>query len=662
MKNTIFTLLLLLTHLSLMGQQPLSVSSPDGKLKASIELKDKITYSVSHETDQVVAPSTIALILTNGEQLGVNPELKDSKKNNVNQTIDAPFYKRSKITDNYNELVLNFRGDFSLIFRAYNEGIAYRFKTSKKKGFEVKNEEANFNFNSDYSAFVPYVNKSGTPTIEEQFWNSFENVYTHTNLSKLNSQKLAFLPLVVEVANGKKVCITEADLHNYPGMYLIKKEGQQGLSAVFAPYPKKMEQGGHNQLQEIVKEREGYIAKATGTRNFPWRVINVSSQDRELIDNDMVYKLAAPSKVKDVSWIKPGKVAWDWWNDWNIYGVDFKSGINNPTYKYYIDFASANNIEYVILDEGWAVNLKADLLQVIPEIDLKELISYGKEKNVGIILWAGYYAFNRDMENVCKHYSEMGIKGFKVDFMDRDDQEMVEFYDRSAEVAVKYKLILDFHGAYKPTGLQRTYPNVLNFEGVYGLEQLKWGDLDQVTYDVTIPFIRMVAGPMDYTQGAMRNATKENYRAVNSEPMSQGTRCRQLAQYIIFEAPFNMLCDNPSNYMREPETTKFIAAIPTTWENTIPLSGKIGEHVAIARQSGNNWYIGAMTNWDKRDQEIDLSFLPQGNYKAEVFKDGINADRAARDFKYEVINVPADRKLKISLAPGGGFVGRIYKE
>lgn len=656
--------IMLLTYYSGVAQQLHTVASPDGKIKATIGLKDKITYHINHESDQVVAPSALSLKLTNGEHLGVNPKLKNVKKNNVNQTVDAPFYKRSKIKDNYNELVMNFKGDYSVAFRAYNDGVAYRFITSKKKDFEVENEEATFNFNSDYTAYVPYVNKAENSSIEEQFWNSFENTYTHTNLSKLNPRKLAFLPLVVEVANGKKVCITEADLENYPGMYLINKNGQQGLSAVYAPYPKRVEQGGHNQLQGLVKEREGYIARVKGTRTFPWRVMIISSEDKQLTDNDMVYKLASASKVKDLSWIKPGKVAWDWWNDWNIYGVDFKSGINTQTYKYYIDFASDNNIEYVILDEGWAVNLKADLLQVVPEIDLKELINYGKQKNVGIILWAGYYAFNRDMENVCKHYSDMGVKGFKVDFMDRDDQKMVEFYQRAAEVGAKYKMLIDFHGAYKPTGLQRTYPNVLNFEGVHGLEQLKWGstEIDQVTYDVTIPFIRMVAGPMDYTQGAMRNASKSNYRPVNSEPMSQGTRCRQLAEYVIFEAPFNMLCDNPSNYMREPESTKFIAAVPTVWDNTVALDGKVGEYVAIARQSGNEWYVGALTNWDKRDQELDLSFLPEGNYKAEVFRDGVNADRAAQDYKREVIDVPGDRKLKISMAPGGGFVARIYQD
>ena len=378
----------------------------------------------------------------------------------------------------------------------------------------------------------------------------------------------------------------------------------------------------------------------------------------------MVYKLATPNQLADISWIKPGKVAWDWWNDWNIRNVDFESGVNDETYKYYIDFAATHGIEYVILDEGWAVNKQADLFQVIPEINLKELVEYGKSKNVNLILWAGYWAFNRDIEGICKHYAEMGIKGFKVDFMDRDDQQMVDFYHRAAQIAAKYKLMLDFHGAYKPTGLQRTYPNVINFEGVHGLEQMKWSpaSVDQVAYDVTIPFIRMVAGPMDYTQGAMRNATRSNYRPVNSEPMSQGTRVRQLAQYVIFEAPFNMLCDNPSNYMAEPECTQFIAEIPTVWDETVALNGEISKYVTIARRTGNQWYLGSMTNWDARTLEVDLSFLGTGNYKAEIFCDGVNAHRTAMDYRKDTVDVPANRKMTLKMAPGGGFVMKIMKK
>lgn len=668
MRNTYKSYILLLIlaiiccRTSVSAQKQFLVQSPDNELKVNISVGNTIEYSVSHNGDLMIANSPISMSLTNGMSFGVNPRIAKLSTKTLNDTITASVYKRKEIADTYNELILKFKEGFSLVFRAYNDGIAYRFISDLKKPFEVKSEEVNFNFPTDQKAYIPYVQIIKEP-IEKQFYNSFENTYQHINISQWDKKRLAFLPLVVEGVNGKKVCITESDLTNYPGMYLYNGNGSTNLSGVFAPYPKDIKQGGHNMLQGEVQSAEPYIARYNGATNFPWRIIIVSENDKELADNDMVYKLATPNKLADASWIKPGKVAWDWWNDWNLYDVDFRSGINNETYKYYIDFASQHGIEYVILDEGWAVNLQADLFQVVPEIDLKELVDYANKKNVGLILWAGYYAFNKDIEGICKHYSEMGIKGFKVDFMDRDDQPMVDFHYRAAEIAAKYHMMLDYHGTYKPTGLQRTFPNVINFEGVHGLEQMKWSpeSVDQVTYDVTIPFIRMVAGPLDYTQGAMRNASKGNYRPINSEPMSQGTRCRQLAEYIIFESPLNMLCDNPSNYMREKECTEFIANVPTVWDNTIALNGKIGEYITIAREKDDVWYVGSLTNWDARTLDVDLSFLGEGSFKAEVFKDGANADRSGHDYKKEVIDIPSDRKLSIPMASGGGYVMKIYK-
>lgn len=643
------------------AQKTFTVQAPDGKLTATVSVGDIVEYSVSHDGDVMLDKSAISMTLANGTVWGKNAKLSGSSTKTVNEVIDAVIYKRNKIADNYNELTLRFRGDYQIIFRAYNDGIAYRFVSTTKKPFIVESEQAEFNFPADNKIFVAYANKKGT--LESQYQNSFEQPYHHIPLSEWDKQRLGITPLLVEGVNGKKICITEADLMDYPGMFLYPGDKSNSLNGRYAPYPKVIEQGGHNKLQGMVKSRENYLAKYNKGTSFPWRTVIVSTKDSELADSDMVYKLATPSKG-DYSWVKPGKVAWEWWNAWNLYGVDFRTGINNETYKYYIDFASDHGIEYVILDEGWAVNLKADLYQVVPEIDLKELIRYGESKNVGIILWAGYYAFNRDIEGICKHYSDMGVKGFKIDFMDRDDQPMVDFHRRGAEIGAKYKMLIDYHGTYKPTGLQRTYPNVINFEGVNGLEQLKWSgpELDQVKYDVLIPFIRQVAGPMDYTQGAMRNATKRNYRQVNSETMSQGTRCRQLAEYVIFESPLNMLCDNPSNYMREPECTEFIATIPTIWDNTVSLDGEVGKYVAIARQNGNNWYVGALTDWDKRDLVLDLSFLGEGNFEGEVFKDGVNADKVARDYKKEIINIPANRQLPISMAPGGGYVIKIYRK
>ena len=359
--------------------------------------------------------------------------------------------------------------------------------------------------------------------------------------------------------------------------------------------------------------------------------------------------------------MKPGKVAWDWWNDWNLYGVDFRAGINTETYKYYIDFAAAHGIEYIIMDEGWAQRAKANLFLINPDINLEELVTYANGKGVGIILWASYNSIVKNPEKAMSHYARMGFKGFKIDFINRDDQQAVKFCERMARIAAENHLLIDFHGVYKPAGIQRTYPNVLNFEGVAGLEQLKWSPegYDEVTYDVTIPFVRMVAGPMDYTQGAMRNAAKGNYHPVGSEAMSQGTRCRQLAEYAIFEAPLTMLCDSPSNYTGEPECTEFIADFPTVWDETVPVCGEIGEYVAVARRSGDIWYVGALTNWDARDITLDLSFIGGGNMT--VFQDGINADRAARDYKKTSSRIPEDGIVKIHMAPGGGWVAKITR-
>ncbi len=661
-KYTLIALLFLVTSF-LCAQKTYELKSPDGKLQIRVQIGSNITYELLQENTIVINPSPIAMKLGNGVVWGESPRITKVQNNSINQTINSPFYKKKIVEDHFNEMIMSFKGDFRIVFRAYDDGIAYRFVSSLKTDFTVINEEATFNFGKDYNAYIPYV-KSKDKEVEKQFFNSFENIYTYTPLSGMNSDRLAFSPLVIDLGNGKKVCIAESDLESYPGMFLINKNKSTSLKGIFAPYPKTTIQGGYNKLQQVVTEPEPFIAQCKGQKAFPWRIAIVSLQDMDLANNDMVYRLAAPSKLQDISWIKPGKVAWDWWNNWGIYNVDFEVGVNNKTYMAYIDFASRNHIDYVILDEGWAVNMQADLFQVVPEIDLEKLVAYGKSKNVELILWAGYYAFERDMEKVCEHYSRMGIKGFKIDFMDRDDQQMVDFNYRAAAVAAKYKLLLDFHGTYKPTGLNRTYPNVINFESVHGLEQMKWSDIktDQVTYDVTMPFIRMVAGPVDYTQGAMTNGTKKTFAPINNAPMSQGTRCHQLAEYVVFESPLNMLCDSPTKYEKEQECTDFISAIPTVWDRTISLNGEIGKYITIARQKENIWYAGSLTNWDERSLDLNLSFLEDGNFVADVYIDGINANRTAMDYKHELINIPLTRKLSFKMAKGGGFAMKIYKK
>lgn len=654
-----FTTLLALTLGVTAFSKDYKVLSPDGRISVFISVEDEISYTLKADGKVLMEKNRISMNLDGGIVFGKGDKVRKAVTASISQTHTPVIYKKNKVQDNFNELTLSFK-EFDLLFRAYDDGFAYRFKSKLKGSHTVINETARFSFAGNFPAYIPYV-RNGNKDKNNKFWNSFENTYVKSTISEWEKGRLAFLPVAFEAIDGIKLCVTESDLLDYPGMYLCNTDSATELQGVFAPYPKKIEQGGHNMLQGIVKEAEPFIAKIEGPAAFPWRAVAISREDRELANSDLSWKLATKCpNPEGFGWVKPGKVAWDWWNNWNIRGVDFESGVNNDTYKYYIDFASDHNIEYIILDEGWAVNLKADLFQVIPEIDLPMLCKYAESKNVGLILWAGYWAFDRDMERICSHYSKMGIKGFKVDFMDRDDQLMVDFYRRAAQTAAKYHMILDFHGAFKPAGLQRTYPNVLNFEGIFGMEQLKWSNPDMMAYDVTIPFIRMLAGPMDYTQGAMKNANKANFRSVYTEPMSQGTRCHQLAEYAIFESPLNMLCDSPSNYIDEPECTEFIAGFPTTWDETVALDGKIGEYVVIARRKGDVWYLGALTNWTAREITADLSFLGEGRWKWESFTDGKNAGKCAVDYTRK-FGVVEGKSMVLRLAEGGGAAVKFTK-
>ena len=652
----IVALLLSSTMLSAQKTKDFDVKSQDGNITLHVATGKKLVWSVQLKGKQIIAPSAMALQLGNGDVLGDNAKVSSAKTEKINTTFKALNYKKANVQDVYNELTLTCKNDFGVKFRVYNDGVAYRFFTKKKGEIVIKNEEANFNFAQDYKAFIPYMWDYREGKI---FNSSFEALYKETKISKFATDSLAFLPLMVDEGDNNKVVILEADLEDYPGMYLNMNDTHKGFMGVYAPYPLETKMGGYNNMNVIPTKRAGYIAKTSGTRTFPWRAVVISQSDKELLNNDMVQKLASPSRVADASWVKPGQAAWDWWNNWNITHVDFKAGINTPTYKYYIDFASANKIGYIILDEGWSV--EGDLSKVSPAINLKEIVEYGKQKHVDIILWATWSNIARQMDEIFPQYSKMGVKGFKIDFFDRDDQVVIASTYAIAKKAAEYHLMVDYHGIYKPTGIQKTYPNVIGFEGVKGMENYKWATEDQPHYTVSIPFIRMMAGPMDYTPGAMRNAIKTNYYPVSTAPMSMGTRCNQLAMYVVFEAPFQMLADNPTIYMKEQECTDFITGVPTTTDETVALDGKVGEFAAVARQKGDTWFVGAMTNWDARQLTLDFSFLPAGNYQAVVFRDGVNADRDATDYKKETVKIASGDKLNIQLAPGGGWAARIEK-
>jgi alpha-glucosidase len=630
------------------------VGSPNEQLVLKIDLGQKLQWSLNHKGQQIINPSSISLELEEGEVLGYNAKIKSSDFKSVDTEFKAINYRKAIVKDQYNLLTLNFKNDFGLEFRVYNDAVAYRFFTNRKGDIVVKNEEVNFNFTADHQAFIPYLwdYRGG-----EIFNASFESPYSEQRISEFATDSLAILPLLVDVGQGKKAVIMEADLEDYPGMYLNLNNTGKGFKGVYAAYPLEVKVGGYENMNRIPTKRADYIAKVDGFRTFPWRIVAISEEDKNLLNNDIVQKLAAPSRIEDPGWIEVGQVAWDWWNDYNITGVDFVAGMNTPTFKYYIDFASDNGAKYIILDWKWSARF--DLNDVNPDVDLEEIIAYGKSKGVGVILWAAWVTIYEQMEEVFPKYAAMGVKGWKIDFIDRDDQLAVRSTYEIAELAAKYHMLVDYHGVFKPTGLQRTYPNVVGYEGVYGLENFKWADKDAPRYALTIPFIRNMSGPMDYTSGAMRNATQADFVARNHATMSKGTRCHQLAQYVVFEVPLQMLSDSPTAYMKEQECTDFITSIPTVFDETVPLDGKVGEYVAIARKKGDIWYVGAMTNWTAREMMIDLSFLPEGRYQAEIFSDGINADKEATDYKKEVIRVTSGDKLPIRMYPGGGWAARI---
>lgn len=656
----ITTLWMLLSAFTMLAAQSNYIlQSPDGKLKVTVTAGDKMTYTVHKGEQTLLDKSEIALVLGDGTTLGHPAKVRKVKKRTMSEKIAAPFHHTPSFTAAYNELDIALKGAFGVQFRAYNEGVAYRFYTSFKEPVDIVNEVAEFNFDSDYQSFLPYTTGKKDP-----FTTAFQNLYTVSALTKADAGSIAFLPVTIDYGTGAKLTILESDLENYPGMFVQPVGMEKGLKGVFAPYPKTTSVG-NTRHQLFVNEREAVIARNQGARTFPWRILAITDKDTDMPTNNLVYALASPNRIGDTSWIKTGQAAWEWWNDWGISGVDFKAGINMDTYKYYIDFASQNNIPFLVVDEGWYNPKSGDMLTVIPELNMPELVKYAKDRNVELVLWTVFQVLDKQLEAACSKYAAMGIKGFKVDFLDRDDQTAVEMTYRIAEAAAKHKLTLDLHGFYKPTGLNRTYPNIINFEGVYGMEEVKWSKIekDMMQYDVTMPYIRMMAGPIDYTPGAMRNANKKDFRDVYFDPMSQGTRCHQLAAYIVHDAPLVMLADNPTAYRDEQECTDFITSIPCAGiDETKVLQGKLGEYIVTARRVGAHWYVGAMTNWTPRSVTLDFSFLPEGTYQATIFKDGVNAAKKAVDYQVEELPVTNQSTVTIQMAPGGGFAVRLLKK
>ena len=639
--------LFLVTHAH--GATTYELSSPNQKIKLRIDVEARIEFDLLLNQVLLLENSTLALDIER-RKLGLAPQVLSATPSTVNRELRVPVPRKfAVLREHYNELRIVFKDDYAIVFRLYNEGMAYRFETSlPQNAVKVYNEESSLTFADNFHVYYPK---------EDGFFSHNEREFVYLPLKNITQGSLASIPVIVNTTNGAKLMLAEADVDGYPGLW-FRANGNTTLSATFPAYPLTEDLKGDRDFR--VTKTADYLAETNGTRTFPWRIVGVAENDADLITNDLVYLLAQPSQITDTSWIKPGKVAWDWYNANNIDGVNFKSGINTATYKYYIDFASKHGIEYIILDEGWYK--LGNLLQVVPEMNIEELVAYGKQKNVGIILWVVWKTLDDQFEPAFNQFTKWGVKGLKVDFMQRDDQKVMDFYERVCREAAKRKMLVDFHGGIRAATMVRTWPNLLTNEGVRGLEQTKWSKYANPEHNVTLPFSRMLVGPMDYTPGAMINSGNErNFAAVFERPMSLGTRCHQLAMYVVYESPLQMLADSPSHYLREPEIMNFLGPVPTVWHETRVLHAKMGDYVVIARRHNQDWYVGAMTDWTSRDLDLSFSFLPEGRYELDEYKDGVNADRIGSDYQRVKSIIENKTRLSIKLAQGGGWVARIRR-
>ena len=629
------------------GANTYRLVSPNQKITLHIRVGQRLEYDLLLDGRLLLEDATMAMTVEH-RKLGSNPQVVSTTPTAVNRELRIPVpQKFAVLRENYNELRLQFKDSYAVVFRVYNDGMAYRFETLLPQNeIKVYDEQAVLNFSDNFHVYYPK---------EDSFFSHNEREFLYLALKDIPQSSLASIPAIVDTHTGPKLVIAESDVDDYPGLWL-RGNGNNSLSATFPPYPIQEELKGDRNFR--VTKTADYIATTKGTRTFPWRIVGIAENDGALITNQMVYLLAKPSQVADTSWIKPGKVAWDWYNANNIAGVDFKAGINTATYKHYIDFASKHGIEYIILDEGWYK--LGNLLEVVPEMNIEELVNYGKQRNVGIILWVVWKTLDDQFAPAFDQFTKWGVKGLKVDFMQRDDQKVMNFYDRVSREAAKRHLLVDFHGGIRPATLTRTWPNLLTVEGVRGLEQSKWSKYANPEHDVVLPFTRMLLGPMDYTPGAMVNSGNEkNFAGIFERPMSLGTRCHQLAMYVVYESALQMLADSPSHYLREPEIMRFLGPVPTVWHDTKVLHAKIGDYVVIARRHGEDWYLGALTDWTARELQLDFSFLPTGKHQLEAYQDGVNADRMGHDYRRVTSTIDNETRLSIKLASGGGWAGRI---
>lgn len=642
MKRTLFLLALVLAVCSLTAApKTLNLKSPDGTVSVDVTVGNGVTYNVSIDGNVLLTNCALGMTTSNGT-LGSGTTLRSSKRGTIDEirTRVVPM-KNAQVRNHCNTLLLNLSGGFSVEFRAYDNGVAYRIGTSSKKDLNIVHEDFSIAFPTEYQAIVSPVNS---------FRSSCEEPYKHmATTGDIPERRMTYLPVLVETDKQYKMLISESDLRDYPGMFLTKNGN--GFRSVFPPLPLAVEDDG-DRSQKFTKEAD-YIASTQGRRTYPWRYFVISREDKDIVANEMTFLLSSPCEIAETQWIKPGQVSWDWWNHLNIFGVDFKAGINTATYKYFIDFASQYGVSYIIMDEGWAKSTR-NPFETIKEIDLPELIRYGRQKGVGVILWLPWLTVEKNMDLFAK-YEEWGVAGTKIDFMDRQDQAMVNFYERVVKESAKHHLLVDFHGAYKPSGLEVRYPNLLSYEGVLGLE-MNGGCLP--SNSIYLPFIRNAVGPMDFTPGSMFSAQPEHNRCTWANVMGNGTRAYQMALYVVFESGIQMLADSPTLYMREPDCTGFITSVPVTWDETRVIDAKVGEYVAVAKRKGNKWFVGAITNDKERTIQLPMNFLPDAADRSLVsYEDGPNCDRQAIDCIKRQRTVNSSTTLTVTLHRNGGWCG-----
>jgi len=648
MKNKIILLALILLSTNITNAKDYIVSSPDNKIKVTVTDGKELTWSISYNEETLLRASRIGMTVKESSVVfGVNSTAQKVKRQTVDNVVEALIpTKFRKIRDHYNEMSLTFKGGYTITFRVYNNGTAYRFETDMASKIHIESEKVEFNLGDKYNTYWP---KEVSPNFITHCEGDFDYIY----VSDIPNQKYAYLPIYLSSAAGTKMVIMESDLTDYPNLFLSGTSGTT-LNGVFPPVVLEKKIKEKSDRNEQIIRNADYIAETNGKRAFPWRLMIINEDDRSLLENNLVYQLSSPSVEGDKSWIKPGRISWDWWSTLNVYDVDFEAGVNTRTYKYFINFAAKYGLEYILLDEGWSASTW-NIKEPRKEVDIQELVRYGKEKNVGLVLWALWNPLYEDIEGILDLYQQWGIKGVKIDFMQRNDQDMVNFYENVGKAAFERKILVDFHGSFKPSGLHRKYPNVMTYEGVYGLEHNKSSHDISPNHDLILPFTRMVAGPMDYTPGATANASETDFHMNFIHPMSQGTRAHQGALFVAFESPLQMFADSPSNYYKTPDFTSFIAQVPTVWDETRAIEAEAGKYLTIVRRSDDKWFIGSLTNWDQRSLKVTLDFIDGKKYKAQILKDGVNANRYGSDFKIENIEVTKGQTLDINMAKGGGW-------